>query len=178
MRTTIVPIFCSLVLSALCAAGVSHWWSVRQLVAASGAGWQPVPGPLSVPDKLPAPETPKPATEVAAKQTTSDPVPAPQAPQPVLADSSIQQLLEINKKTLDEFRRMRDENRDLRDQMAETNRDLMKLEFRVDTHSESFRPLPVSEDRPDTTLDVNRLDSLPSSGVLPQFEETLPLPTQ
>lgn len=33
------------------------------------------------------------------------------------------------------------QNRQLRDQVAETNRDLMELQFRVDTHSESFRPL-------------------------------------
>jgi hypothetical protein len=29
----------------------------------------------------------------------------------------------------------------------------MKLEFRVDTHSESFRPLPVNDERPDTSFD-------------------------
>ena len=32
-------------------------------------------------------------------------------------------------------------NRDLQDQLEETNRDLSELQFRVDTHSESFRPL-------------------------------------
>lgn len=170
MKTAIVPIFCALVLSALSAAGVSHWWSVRQLVATSGAGWQPAPKAApAVPEKTPAPMSPKPATEVAVKK--SPPTAAP-APTTVL---SIQQLVEINRKTLEEFRRLRDENRDLRDQMAETNRDLMKLEFRVDTHSESFRPLPMSDDRQDATLGTT--PDLPE-GVLPPLDEILSLPTQ
>jgi hypothetical protein len=35
-------------------------------------------------------------------------------------------------------------NDHLQDQLAETNRDLSELQFRVDTHSESFRPLRAS----------------------------------
>jgi hypothetical protein len=56
--------------------------------------------------------------------------------------------------------------------LAETNRDLMKLEFRVDTHSESFRPLPVTEDQPFTNLDGDDI------GVLPPRAEPVILPTQ
>lgn len=66
---------------------------------------------------------------------------------------------------------LQNQNRDLLDQLAETNRDLMKLQFRVDTHSESFRPLPVSEDRPFTSLD----DEL---GVLPPRAEPVLPPSQ
>ncbi|MEI8039239.1 MAG: hypothetical protein WCJ14_12690, partial [Verrucomicrobiota bacterium] len=61
------------------------------------------------------------------------------------------------------------QNRDLLDQLAETNRDLMKLEFRVDTHSESFRPMPVSDDRPFTSNDS-------SPGVLPPRAAPVTLP--
>lgn len=35
-------------------------------------------------------------------------------------------------------------NRELQEQLEETNRDLSELQFRVDTHSESFRPLRAS----------------------------------
>jgi hypothetical protein len=56
------------------------------------------------------------------------------------------------------------QNRDLLDQLAETNRDLMKLEFRVDSHSASFRPLPVNEEQPFTSLDSD-------IGVLPPRAE-------
>lgn len=66
---------------------------------------------------------------------------------------------------------LQSQNRDLLDQLAETNRDIMKLEFRVDTHSESFRPLPVTEDSPFTSLDDK-------SGVLPPRAEPVRLPTQ
>ena len=66
---------------------------------------------------------------------------------------------------------LQNQNRDLLDQLAETNRDLMKLQFRVDTHSESFRPLPVSEDRPFTSLD----DTI---GVLPPRAEPVLAPSQ
>lgn len=57
----------------------------------------------------------------------------------------------IDKKTLDslviEIQRLGKSNETLRDQLAELNRDLMQLKFRVDTHSESFRPLPVNEEQ-------------------------------
>ena len=62
------------------------------------------------------------------------------------------------------------QNRDLLDQLAETNRDLMKLEFRVDTHSESFRPMPVSEERRFTSVDEE-------PGVLPPRAEPVSFPT-
>ena len=61
------------------------------------------------------------------------------------------------------MKQIKRENTTLRDQMAETNRDLMKLEFRVDTHSESFRPLPTTED--EVTLEPPLIDEGP--GVLP-----------
>ena len=64
---------------------------------------------------------------------------------------------------------LQNQNRDLLDQLAETNRDLMKLEFRVDTHSESFRPMPVSEDRPFTSVDDE-------PGVLPPRAEPVVFP--
>ncbi|MDG2486896.1 MAG: hypothetical protein P8M65_04240 [Roseibacillus sp.] len=39
---------------------------------------------------------------------------------------------------------LRNANTYLQEQLRETNRDLNELQFRVDTHSESFRPLRVS----------------------------------
>lgn len=174
MKPAIIPIFCSLVLVSLATAGVSHWWSVRQLESGSAQGLRvaPLPSPA-----LPTPSAP--LEKQAPTEVAVNPPPQP-SPQPHAAptDLAVHKMLELNQKTLEEVKRLSKENRDLRDQMAETNRDLMKLEFRVDTHSESFRPLPTSEDRPDTTLDVNRVDSNLSSGVLPSIEETLPLPTQ
>jgi hypothetical protein len=61
---------------------------------------------------------------------------------------------------LSQIENLQNQNRDLIDQLAETNRELMKLEFRVDTHSSQFRPLPVTEERQDASVDE-------SYGVLP-----------
>jgi len=60
---------------------------------------------------------------------------------------------EFFKALLKEVKALRNDNLNLVDQMAETNRDLMKLEFRMGTHSESFRPLPVNDERPATSFD-------------------------
>jgi hypothetical protein len=38
------------------------------------------------------------------------------------------------------------QNLNLLEQLAETNRDLSELQFRVDTHSQSFRPMRVSSE--------------------------------
>jgi hypothetical protein len=70
------------------------------------------------------------------------------------------------------MKQLKNENSTLRDQMAETNRDLMKLEFRVDTHSESFRPLPPTTEEP--ILDAPVIDDSP--GVLPPRPAIVGLP--
>ena len=71
---------------------------------------------------------------------------------------------EFFQELLAEVRALRSENKSLKnleDQMAETNRDIMKMGFRLDGYSESFRPLPVQDRRDDTSS----FDDLP--GVLP-----------
>ncbi len=50
------------------------------------------------------------------------------------------QLRELNSANLE----LRNINVALQEQLSETNRDLNELQFRVDTHSESFRPLRAS----------------------------------
>ncbi len=54
-------------------------------------------------------------------------------------------------KIVDRLQEMNSENKDLQrqnsalqDQLKETNRDLIELQFRVDSHSQEFRPMPVS----------------------------------
>jgi septal ring factor EnvC (AmiA/AmiB activator) len=68
--------------------------------------------------------------------------PLPAAPAPAVDDSQ----REFFKSLLDELKAVRKQNQELHDQVAETNRDLMELQFRVDTHSESFRPLKVTSE--------------------------------
>lgn len=146
-------LLCGLILSGLTGAGLTHWWTVNEMISQVRQN----PGTLSIPAaEPPAPAaTPAPAPTPAPTPLADprDPLAKlPTAPEPKAGPDPVQK--EFFATLIDEIRGLRGENRDLRDQMAETNRDLMKLEFRVDTHSESFRPLPVSEGRPDTTFDT------------------------
>ena len=58
----------------------------------------------------------------------------------------LQKMVDRIEDLTNENQNLRDEQVQLREQVAETNRDLSHLQFRVDTHSESFRPLRVTED--------------------------------
>lgn len=51
---------------------------------------------------------------------------------------------------------MRGEQKRMRQQLAETNRDLAEANFRLDTHSDSFKPMSIDVERPRT------LDSPPT----------------
>jgi hypothetical protein len=153
---------CSLALAAMSAAVISHWWSLEKFTAAMGdtPALAAPPSPVITPVASQIPITDTAAS--ASSQSTPAPTASPSAAQ--------KEFFEV---LLDEVKQLKKSNLALRDQMAETNRDLMKLEFRVDTHSESFRPLPVTEDV--STLDTSTLDtstfdsSAPgnSAGVLP-----------
>jgi hypothetical protein len=162
MKSSTIPLTCGIVLCAMSAAVGSHWWSVRQFVAAVDTGL-PVSTPVVPPEKpAPSPAKPEKPAPPAGKPATLASKPADFAPgnhQKDFYESLIRRI-----------ENLQDQNRDLLDQVAETNRDLMKLEFRVDTHSEQFRPLPVSEDRIDTTFDME-------TGVLPPRAEPVTLPS-
>lgn len=153
MKPTLIPTFCSAALVAMCTAGLEHWWSLRQFanLQTEVARTLPTNFPLT-----PAITAPKELVQtIASTQPQPETVTAPQK--------------EFFEALLAEVKKLRNENLNLVDQMAETNRDLMKLEFRVDTHSESFRPLPVSQERSDTSLDGG-------PGVLPpRAEPVFPL---
>ena len=157
MKPTTVPLICGLALAAMSAAGISHWYSVDHFVTAIRGGL-PIQPPAATPaapqpESAPAPDAPAmlaKATEAASAATDPD--------QKKFYEALIAKMESLQT-----------QNRDLLDQMAETNRDVMKLEFRVDTHSESFRPMPVSEERFDTSFDSG-------PGVLPPRAEPVFLP--
>lgn len=164
MKSSLIPISCSLVLATLSGATFSHWWSLRQFagsltdpahvhatapVAAAASGSRSTAPILVTQAALPAP----------APLAASHAIPAPDA-KPTPAQK------EFFESLLDEMKQLKQTNLALRDQMAETNRDLMQLEFRVDTQSATFRPLPVTENL--STLDTSTLDTSDSGpGVLP-----------
>jgi septal ring factor EnvC (AmiA/AmiB activator) len=152
MNLNFIPMTCSLALTTMATAFVSTWWPVRDLGAdMRDVTWLVVPNPSQInPHAL---TELRPAAERLAIQQL-----APRDPN----------IIEIQKDQFDallqELKQLKKDNSAILDQMSEINRDLMELEFRVDTHSESFRPLPVSEDQlvpPEATI----VDE--SQGVLP-----------
>jgi hypothetical protein len=115
----------------------------------------PIPAPILAPTLAPSDVRPVKDPVLLVREPVAQP-PDPNAEQKKFFEALIEKI-----------NGLQNQNRDLLDQLAETNRDLMKLEFRVDTHSESFRPLPVSEDRPFTSVEV-------TPGVLPP--RAIPVP--
>ena len=161
MKTSTIPMICGVTLASIIAAGTSHWWTVRQTVVAMN-GQLPA---HSIQNPAPQAVTPQPA---AIAKVTAPPAHKATAPDSV-PDSHQKDFYEA---LISKMASVETQNRDLLDQLAETNRDLMKLEFRVDTHSESFRPLPVSEDQPFSSLNEEDV------GVLPPRAEPVTLPTR
>lgn len=155
MKPSTIPVICSLSMAAMLAAGASHWWSVHQFTAMLEHGMLQLPSEPAAIAHSPAPAKAQTAPKVQSAPQTQ----APSFASFNQADSASQKA--FYEALIEKMKQVETQNRDLLDQLAETNRDLMKLEFRVDTHSESFRPLPVAEERPFTSLDTG------SGGVLP-----------
>lgn len=162
MNPSVIPTCCGLAMTAVLSAGISHWWSVREFASLieNGVPIAPTEAPVA-----PREGAPQPAPAAFASNSSSDNQQAAE----IMASSSQSQKDFFNA-LVDKMNRVEAQNRDLLDQLAETNRDMMKLEFRVDTHSQSFRPLPVIEDKPFSTVDQN-------PGVLPPRAEQVRLPT-
>jgi hypothetical protein len=160
MKTSTLPMICGVALAAMFSAGLSHWWSVRQFITAVDTGIPVNNSPLPTGNPIPAPVNPRESSnQLLAGAPSKTPAAAASPDQKSFYGALIAKMESLQS-----------QNRDLLDQMAETNRDVMKLEFRVDTHSESFRPLPVSEDRPF----ISNIDDGP--GVLPPRAAPVLLP--
>ena len=145
MKSSLIPISCSLVLATLSGAALSHWWSLREFASTLTA---PPARPTA---HAPLNTCPPPALPSLPSSTA---LVASQAVPPAKPAAAQKEFFEL---LLDEMKQLKQTNLTLRDQMAETNRDLMQLEFRVDTQSASFRPLPVTENL--SILDTSSLDT-------------------
>jgi hypothetical protein len=131
-----IPIICTLALTVMTAFFVKAWWPIRDMGCDFKAIQPRTFASIAVP--------------VVPRIEIKKPAPATVVTKPEQAPPDAESVT-IDKKTLDsliaEIQRLGKSNETLRDQLAELNRDLMQLEFRVDTHSESFRPLPVNEEQ-------------------------------
>lgn len=170
MKHSLTPTTCTIALTCMIAAGVSHWWSVKQLVVLMDDPEMAARTLASRTDRDARPSEPSMdpiSSHVAAPAANPSATPAPSSAKPLPTEPLAMQ--QFYQELIREMQNLRTENRDLLNQVAETNRDLMKLEFRVDTHSEQFRPLPVSEDTFGTGFDDG-------PGLLPPRAEPVVLP--
>jgi hypothetical protein len=161
MNANTFPTLCGVALAAMTAAGVSHWWSVREFAAV-------------LKDRLPQVQPMDPLDRPVESAPVEKPMILAQAPETPAVAAVSQATDEAQRKfyesLVQKMESLQNQNRDLMDQVAETNRDVMKLEFRVDTHSESFRPLKLNEERIDTSFDDG-------PGVLPPRADPVFLPS-
>lgn len=178
MNTQLTPIICVGSLACMVAAGASHWWSVQQFTTAIELAARTQPAPASTPAyQSPLTATIPAASAAPTKETAANPDPDPEAPArpatpPIGEPLAMQQ--QFYQELLSEMQQLRGQNSDLLNQVAETNRDLMKLEFRVDTHSDQFRPLPVAEEAFNASFGTSFDDS---PGLLPPRAEPVVLPS-
>lgn len=155
------PLLCGTFLVALLAAGISHYWSVANFVST----YPVAPSVRLVPAPTPSPAVNRPM--VSLERIPTQLAASPNPPEDPNSKEFFENLIK-------ELRNLRNENRDLTDQIAETNRDVMKMQFQIDTHSESFRPLQVTDDRDDRSqlYDEDYPSVLPPRAQpVPQIEE-------
>jgi len=158
MKSPTIPLICGAALAVMIAASASHWWSVKNFVAAvdhgvpiASAGLQG----LQAPGIAPAVEPGEPVKPVVMPDK---PVEQAVAARPAVKPHAVPAAGEETSKKefydtlISKLKTLENQNQDLRDQMAETNRDMLKMQFQIDTHSESFRPMPVNEERSDTSF--------------------------
>ena len=178
MKPSLIPIACGTALALMAGAAAAHWCSVRDMVKFAGvlpaqlpsSGRQQVPAPRSLPDDAPSREAKEflaLAREDSNKGSSRGPAAeglhsASHSPSSAAmaangsTDARIEKMLQLMEGTLEE-------NRRLRETQAETNRDLMELQFRVDMYDGEFRPLKVEEE-------ATPYDDSSGVGVLPPLE--------
>jgi hypothetical protein len=161
MKPSLVPIACGTALALMAGAAGSHWYSVRgmtTLAALLPRDLEPSAGPERSPATLPDDGLAQEAKDFLAEARRGHDAPErPAKPSAPLGDTDLrmEKLLTLLEGTVEQ-------NQELRDQIAGTNRDLQELRFQVDTYDGQFRPLKVEEE-------PNIYDD-GSSGVLPPLD--------
>ena len=153
MKSSFVPIACGTALALMAGAAGAHWLSVRDMVALARLMPQGPAAPAGLPNHLPKPAVQpvpddglaKEAKTLLAEARREQPAQAVNATVPTRALSggsnggTEERLLRL-------FEDMLQQNQDLRDQVADTNRSMMELRFQVDSYHGQFRPLKVEEE--------------------------------
>jgi hypothetical protein len=170
MTPSLVPIACGTALALMAGAATAHWCSVRDMTRlATMVPQRPAPADFrqkSLPDEGIAREAKQFLAEARGSQpskggaTPAEPAVAAVMPAGT-TDARIERLLQLLEGTVEQ-------NQELRDRIADTNRDLMELRFQVDSYDGQFRPLKVEEEP--TFYDDG------SAGVLPPLDTNFETP--
>ena len=150
MKPSLIPIACGTALALMVGAAAAHWSSVNHMAAL--AALLPAnlsPTKLTLPAVAPLPDD-KPARE--AKDFLAEARRAEDAPvRPAKAshdpDARFEKLLSVLEGTVEQ-------NAQLRDQMANTNRDMLELQLRVDSYDGQFRPLKLDNEQEPRALEI------------------------
>jgi hypothetical protein len=186
MKSSLIPIACGTALALMSGAAATHWCAVRDMVALahqmpSGPRYDappPYPAPSPLPDDRVAREAKDLLAEARGTKNSptaragtqpfymgdvgrSEAEPAPRPSRPAASSSSDPTEARIEK-LLTALEGAVEQNQELRDRLADTNRDVMELRFQVDSYHGQFRPLKVEEE-PTYYDDA-------SGGVLPPLE--------
>lgn len=146
MKSNLIPIACGTALALMAGAAGSHWFSIRDmatLAAALPSDLAPAKAPRLAPVPLPDDSLAKEAKEFLAQARKANVVSDRADAKPAATASDFDSRLE---KMLTLFQGTLEQNQELRDQIAGTNRDLQELRFQVDSYDGQFRPLKVEEE--------------------------------
>jgi hypothetical protein len=182
MKYTLVPIACGTALALMAGAAGSHWLSVQNMATLAAILPRDLETPAKakrLPSSMPDDGLAKEAKSFLAEarrdhDTSEKPAAKPVASKPSAplgeTESRMEKLLALLESTVEQ-------NQELRDQIAGTNRDLQELRFQVDTYDGQFRPLKVDEEpnyygqlRPINTEEDPAIYDDGSSGVLPPLD--------
>lgn len=159
MNNKLVPIICGTALAIMCGAVGSHYASVGQIIELTESQLNSNQRDITVEKQqlVEVQEVIKRSADqkVALTQALKSNEEALEA-----AGETVEEPGRVNPDLKEILAELVSQNKYLRDQIAETNRDMMELQFRVDSQSDQFRPLQVTEE---ITYD-------PTIGVLPPRE--------
>ena len=175
MNPQTIPLLCGAALAIMCGAVASHFAAVEQMVALADLSRTPPKASLNGESALDADTRTLIAELQKQNQVLKDMLSSRDgiaATPPTLAAGSTEETLRAF------LTELMEQNRGLRDQIAEANRDIMKLQFRTDTFSDQFRPLNAtqtdeileSEGILDGSRDIHGEDIRGDIGVLPPLD--------
>lgn len=164
MKTSTVPIACGAALALMAGAAGAHWLSVRDMVALAKLMPQEAPTrqtsstPVAMVASVTLPKAPdeslaREAKNALAAARREQPAAARGAENASSASKALaggspteEKLLHLFENMLAQNQEVLAQNKELRERVADTNRDMMDLRFQLDSFHGQFRPLVVKEE--------------------------------